>query len=271
MEYGYAALCSQLDKLRCENSELRMMLDIARRNYDLQSVLISTQRTVDETENKERRMTLHWQDTLEEGQITTDLPSLSLKSSGPMTMQSLGTDSSPKKIPKEPFSYSAQLSKEGRVPSDSKKQEVLLGEVAFQLERRILFHVFPGQSRLYGFTVLNIPEKILQVSKNPLTGKVDEDYHVQLSKRYRALMDRLYMLGYSAPIHGPFAESVINTYSIFKQRPDGSSAHEWGYFDPEYLRSIIIKISPPRDCLKNCPNSEPASAFQEVFSGTAGC
>lgn len=50
----------------------------------------------------------------------------------------------------------------------------LLGEIAYQLDRRILSHVFQGHKRLYGFTLLNIPNKITEVR--------EEDFYLFIQK-----------------------------------------------------------------------------------------
>uniref|UniRef100_A0AAZ3RTE3 Speriolin C-terminal domain-containing protein n=1 Tax=Oncorhynchus tshawytscha TaxID=74940 RepID=A0AAZ3RTE3_ONCTS len=124
--------------------------------------------------------------------------------------------------------------------------ERLLGEIAFQLDRRILSYVFQGQNRLYGFTVLNIRDKIIQVSTHPLTGKVDEGYRLQLSQRYTELMAKLKQLGYSMTLHPPFTEFIINTYGILKQRADSYSARELGYNSPDFLRRVVINAAPSK-------------------------
>ncbi|KAJ1195596.1 hypothetical protein NDU88_004873 [Pleurodeles waltl] len=50
-----------------------------------------------------------------------------------------------------------------RDPKQLQRCQRVVGEIAFQLDRRILSSIFLEQSRLYGFTVSNVQEKIIQV------------------------------------------------------------------------------------------------------------
>ncbi|XP_030661838.1 speriolin-like protein isoform X2 [Nomascus leucogenys] len=125
----------------------------------------------------------------------------------------------------------------------AEKDARVVGEIAFQLDRRILAYVFPGVTRLYGFTVANIPEKIKQTSKS-LDGSVDEKKLRQLTQRYLGLSARLEKLGYSRDVHPAFSEFLINTYGILKQRPDlrANPLHS----SPAALRKLVIDVVPPK-------------------------
>ncbi|XP_052002503.1 speriolin-like protein [Xyrauchen texanus] len=122
----------------------------------------------------------------------------------------------------------------------------ILGEIAFQLDRRILSYVFQEQSRLYGFTVQNIRDKIEQVSTHPLTGKVDEEYKFQLSKRHVEIMDRLCTLGYNITLHPPFTEFLVNSFGILKELPDAYGEQEPAFNNPNFLRRVIVETAPSK-------------------------
>ncbi|XP_012635520.2 speriolin-like protein [Microcebus murinus] len=126
----------------------------------------------------------------------------------------------------------------------TEKDGRIVGEIAFQLDRRILAYVFPGVTRLYGFTVSNIPEKIKQTSIKSLDGSVDEKKLRELTHRYLTLTARLEKLGYSRDVHPVFSEFLINTYGILKQRPDlrANPLHS----SPAALRKLVIDIVPPK-------------------------
>ncbi|XP_060088086.1 speriolin-like protein [Heteronotia binoei] len=126
----------------------------------------------------------------------------------------------------------------------SKKNGRVVGEIAFQLDRRILAHVFPGVTRLYGFTVSNIPEKIKQVSMNCLGGSVDEKKFRAMTQRYLDLITHLEKMGYNIDVHPVFSEFLINTYGILKQRPDLNSSPI--HNSPAELRKMVIDTVPPR-------------------------
>ncbi|NIG61965.1 speriolin-like protein isoform 1 [Pontoporia blainvillei] len=126
----------------------------------------------------------------------------------------------------------------------TEKEGRIVGEIAFQLDWRILAYVFPGVTRLYGFTVSNIPEKIKQTSIKSLDGSVDEKKWLELTHRYLTLTVRLDRLGYNRAVHPVFSEFLINTYGTLKQRPDlrASPLHS----SPAALRKLVIDVVPPK-------------------------
>ncbi|XP_078109243.1 speriolin-like protein [Sander vitreus] len=129
-------------------------------------------------------------------------------------------------------------------PLEVKGPYRLLGEIAYQLDRRILSHVFQSHRRLYGFTLLNFQEKIKEVSTHPLTGKVDEGYQLHLTQRYADLMERLNQLGYKLKLHPSFTEFIVNAYGILKERPGENSTQTIDYNNSDFLRKQIMTTAP---------------------------
>lgn len=119
----------------------------------------------------------------------------------------------------------------------------MIGEIAFQLDRRILFHVFPGSTRLYGYTVSNITDKIMQCSRKPLDGSLDDEKQKEMSHRYLSLMCQLQKLGYHRDVHPIFSEFLINAYGILKQRDLRGNPI---YSNQVSLRKMVINIMPAK-------------------------
>ncbi|XP_019485668.1 PREDICTED: speriolin [Hipposideros armiger] len=122
--------------------------------------------------------------------------------------------------------------------------ERLVGEIAFQLDRRILSSVFPERVRLYGFTVSNIPEKIIQASLNPNDHKLDEELCQVLTQRYVSIMNRLQSLGYNGRLHPALTEQLVNAYGILRERPE-LAASEGGSYSMEFLQRVLVETVHP--------------------------
>ncbi|XP_036904891.1 speriolin [Sturnira hondurensis] len=131
-------------------------------------------------------------------------------------------------------------------PRESKQLawERLVGEVAFQLDRRILSSIFPERVRLYGFTVSNIPEKIIQASLNPSNHKLDEELCQMLTQRYVSIMNRLQSLGYNGRVHPALTEQLVNDFGILRERPE-LAVSEGGSFTVDFLQRVLVETVHP--------------------------
>ncbi|KAM4047193.1 speriolin-like protein isoform 1-T1 [Anomaloglossus baeobatrachus] len=130
-----------------------------------------------------------------------------------------------------------------------KKCQRIVGELAFQLDRRILSAIFLEQQRMYGYRVPNIKEKIIQVTTIPATGKVDEKLRYELYQRYNHTMDELRKFGYNPTVHPHFTEYIVNTYGVTKDR-HAKTEDLSSYNDPQYLKKMINECM-PRDIVEN--------------------
>ncbi|XP_053547106.1 speriolin-like protein [Bombina bombina] len=146
----------------------------------------------------------------------------------------------------------------------------VLGEIAFQLDRRILSYIFLEQSRIYGFTVSNALEKIMQASTCPLTNNVNEVQRAEMMARYTDIMNRLKKLGYDTRVHPMVSEHLVNSYGILKKHPEPLTKEWESYNDPEVLYKIATDAAPSDsvkhvqvllNCLVNLAKEDGKSLF----------
>ncbi|KAM9163487.1 speriolin [Pangshura tecta] len=122
--------------------------------------------------------------------------------------------------------------------------ERIVGEIAFQLDRRILSSIFPERVRLYGFTVNNIPEKIIQASTNTISNQVDEQQCTAMTRRFLEIMNRLKAVGYNPCMHPSFTEYIVNTYGILRERPELAASESGSYNNVDFLRKVVLETVP---------------------------
>ncbi|XP_041963201.1 speriolin-like protein isoform X1 [Alosa sapidissima] len=253
-EESTVSLRQQNDQLRQENEYLKLTLGLLRENQTLRSKLYGTDPSTAHGP-LEKVSAVTWEDTLDDGCFTIDLLKAPHRTSSP-----LETTTAKKSALKSPHLDNDQ--QESYLPQVKvcvcacvpvcasvcvcvwSYPERLVGEIAFQLDRRILGNVFQEQHRLYGFTVANIPDKITQVCTHPVSGKVDESLRTRLTGQYHALLERLGRFGYNAGHHASFAEFMVNTYGILRQRPDPRSAQNSCYGNPASLQRLVVNTVP---------------------------
>ncbi|XP_046360331.2 speriolin-like [Haliotis rufescens] len=127
----------------------------------------------------------------------------------------------------------------------------ILGEIAFQLERRILDYVFSrnkihdgdrAKRRFYGYTVSNIPFMIAKEVQR-YDGTTDDQLQFKLNYRLRYTVITLGPYGYKLERHGNFAQEMINKYGLLSNAPDRRTLDAFGLVDAETLRGFVSLLS----------------------------
>ena len=112
------------------------------------------------------------------------------------------------------YSQDADVSINGMKVTPATK---LLGEIAFQLDRKILNYVFranKNKRRFYGYLITNIPEKIRRETTIDEIGLVDVEKKIILDYRYKYIIQTLTPLGYKIDFHPDFCADMASI-SIF--------------------------------------------------------
>ncbi|CAL1533261.1 unnamed protein product [Lymnaea stagnalis] len=122
----------------------------------------------------------------------------------------------------------------------------LLGELAFQLERRILDYVFGMEDskrrRFYGYTVSNIFSMMERETKFPKGGS-DVITKSELAGRLKKLLQALERYGYNIKTHGEFAQEMVNKYGLLACPPDESTIAQFGLNDPNAIAHLIQQLA----------------------------
>ncbi|ESO95069.1 hypothetical protein LOTGIDRAFT_117351, partial [Lottia gigantea] len=127
----------------------------------------------------------------------------------------------------------------------------LLGEIAFQLERRILDFIFAkrqkGQKerlhrRFYGYTVSNIPVMITREATIK-DGSLDHAKRGMYEKRYDQIKKSLSAFGYSLEKHSYYCLKMINKYGLLSQPPDRQTMEICGLQNPATLRMYVNNLA----------------------------
>uniref|UniRef100_H2YXS9 Speriolin C-terminal domain-containing protein n=1 Tax=Ciona savignyi TaxID=51511 RepID=H2YXS9_CIOSA len=116
----------------------------------------------------------------------------------------------------------------------------IIGEIAFQLDRRILHSIFTHRRRLYGFTDRNISEKIEEYTSDFVSGVVDmEKRNSLIAKRDDTFKMLQKAAGYNLKFHPMFSEVLVNKFGVLRVNLERKDSMQ-SLMDPEFLKTTIL-------------------------------
>ncbi|KAL4234003.1 spermatogenesis and centriole associated [Mactra antiquata] len=120
----------------------------------------------------------------------------------------------------------------------------IIGEICFQLDRRILEFVFDSledkmrkrRSRYYGYSVASILQLIDKEVRY-----ADDDAEVNNVLRYRLeeILKKLQSLGYNMEWHAEFAQDMVNQFGLLNGEAEPGSLEYIGMREPAIFRVVI--------------------------------
>ena len=129
----------------------------------------------------------------------------------------------------------------------------LLGEIAFQLDRRVINYVFSAKhdkrqrKRLYGYCVQNIEAMIRRHAIDHKTGQIDAERLHSLERRYNFILNSLRPLGYNIEYHADFSMDMVNKYGLLPLRPGPSSSSTLNPSDNASLHKLVASLAAPHE------------------------
>ncbi|KAL5022783.1 hypothetical protein ScPMuIL_001938 [Solemya velum] len=123
----------------------------------------------------------------------------------------------------------------------------LVGEVAFQLDRRILDYVFckrypqeqgKRKRRFYGFSLVHIGQMILKEATDAY-GKLNAKEELEMRYRLDHIVRSMAPFGYAFKKHTEFSQDMVNKYGLMSLQPDRQTIHDFGLEDPVVLRALL--------------------------------
>ncbi|KAM4608080.1 speriolin-like protein [Discoglossus pictus] len=233
------------DRLLMENGELRKLVGLMQENLELRTILEKTSHQIEENPAPgAKAVKSKGEECAKEGSDKKECEKKEDEAEGAM----------------HPPQNSHQLHRMQRI----------VGEIAFQLDRRILAYIFQDRVRLYGITVSNIPQKIAEAVQDRQTGQEDTKKKDEMNKRYEEVLEKLKANGYDPQIHPAFSEYIVNVYGIIKEYPPPGSPDMKNICDPDNLKKIANSTVPSDDlkdvlillkCLSNLSRDDGKPVF----------